>query len=342
MSDIFTIFNFLHILMSDNYNHIESSQYTIKKSIDCCGIGLNSGCSVRMFLKPAPVDSGIVFVRKDLPGSPVVAARVANVVDTTLATSIASGNVVVSTVEHLLAAFRGFGIDNVAVELESNEVPIMDGSAAPFMRLLSKCGRQRQQSSRYFIRITKKVAFKEKGKSICVEPHNGFKISGRVDFPDTLIGEQEYSFEFTYENFKNKIARARTFGFVEEVEQLWDHNRAFGANLDNVIALHWDRQSVLNESGLRFTDEFVRHKLLDIIGDLSLLGHPVLAHVSADCSGHLLHLQFMQKLLASRDCWDLVSFGNKKLSSEKERLPLFSPCKEPVSLFPAIATVMAS
>ena len=287
---------------------MEPHQYTLKRSVSCCGVGLHTGRTVNLMIKPAAENSGICFYRCDLDSRPAIPARMEQIVDTTLATTIGNGDARISTTEHLLAALRGAGIDNVDIEIDSHEVPIMDGSAAPFVHLLKRGGRRKQRALREVLRITKPISFTQGEKSICIEPYDGFKISGRIKFDDDLINEQSYSVEITRERFTREIARARTFGFVEQVEQLWANGLALGGTLENVIAIHWDRCSILNEEGLRFDDEFIRHKVLDLVGDLALLGCPVLGHVIADRSGHSLHQGLMQTIVDNPDCWEYVKF----------------------------------
>lgn len=290
---------------------IEPHQYTLKRTVSCCGVGLHTGRTVNLTIKPAPANSGIQFVRSDLIERPFIPARVEKVVDTTLATTIGDGHHKVSTTEHLLAALRGAGIDNAIIDLDSHEVPIMDGSAGPFLHLLKSAGRQQQQALRKILRITRPLEYSIEGKSIRIEPYDGFKVTGRICFDDELISEQRYSVEVTRERFGKEIASARTFGFVEQVEYLWQNGLALGGTLDNVIAIHWDRRSILNEDGLRFDDEFIRHKVLDVIGDIALLGSPVLGHIIADRSGHSLHLGLMQTIIEHPDCWEYVTYRKK-------------------------------
>ncbi|GAB4344554.1 MAG: UDP-3-O-acyl-N-acetylglucosamine deacetylase [Desulfobulbaceae bacterium] len=295
---------------------IEPHQYTLKKSVSCCGVGLHAGRTVNLTIKPAPPNTGIRFYRADLDSDQVVPARMDRVVDTTLATTLGNGKAKVATTEHLLAALHGFGIDNAEIELDSYEVPIMDGSAGPFLHLLTKGGRKRQRALRRVLRITSPVSYTEGDKSIRIEPYEGFKVTGRIEFDNDLIGDQVYSIELTKEKFRKEIAMARTFGFVEQVENLWANGLALGGTLESVIAIHWDRNSILNEDGLRFDDEFVRHKVLDLIGDLALLGSPVMGHVIADRSGHSLHLGLMKAIADNPDCWEYVKFkknGNSML-----------------------------
>jgi UDP-3-O-[3-hydroxymyristoyl] N-acetylglucosamine deacetylase len=292
-------------------SQIEPHQFTIKRAVSCCGVGLHTGRTVNLTINPAPANTGIQFVRSDIPTRPVIPARAERVVDTRLATTIGDGRNMVSTTEHLMAALRAIGVDNAVIDLDSHETPIMDGSAGPFVRLLKTAGLQRQQALRKILRITRPLRFTEGDKSICIEPYDGFKVSGRIHFDDDLIKEQRYSVEVTPERFTKEIAFARTFGFVEQVEQLWQNGLALGGTLDNVIAIHWNRRSILNEDGLRFDDEFIRHKVLDVIGDMALLGSPLLGHVIADRSGHSLHLGLMKKIIDNPHCWEYVTFQQR-------------------------------
>ncbi len=316
-------------------SHIEPHQYTLRRSVSCCGIGLHTGRPVTMTLKPASANSGITFFRSDLPADRVVPAHMDKVVDTTLATTIGEGTAKISTTEHLLAALRASGIDNVNIDIDAHEVPIMDGSAGPFVHLLQRGGRKQQRALRRILRITSPLTVTDGEKSIRIEPYNGFKVTGHICFGDDVIREQSYSVEVTPERFSSEIARARTFGFVEQVEQLWRNGLALGGNLNNVIAIHWDGRSILNEEGLRFDDEFVRHKVLDLIGDMALLGGPVLGHVIADRSGHGLHLDLMQSIVDNPQCWEYVKFQKKGnvirrrtihgTRTRPKQLPLFFP-----------------
>jgi len=287
---------------------IEPHQYTLKRAVSCCGVGLHAGRTVNLTIKPAAANSGIRFVRSDIETNQTIPAHMKQVVDTRLATTLGNGDAKVATTEHLLAALRGLGIDNAEIELDSYEVPIMDGSAGPFIHLLTKGGRKKQRALRKVLRITKPVFYSEGDKTIRIEPYDGFKVTGRIAFDNDLIGDQVYSIEVTQDRFRKEIAHARTFGFVEQVENLWANGLALGGTLESVIAIHWDRRSVLNEDGLRFDDEFVRHKVLDLIGDLTLLGSPIMGHVIAERSGHSLHLGLMESIAANPDCWEYVQF----------------------------------
>ena len=321
---------------------IEPNQYTVKRAVSCCGVGLHTGRTVNLTINPAPENTGIQFVRSDIPGRPIIAARVERVVDTTLATTIGEGTSRISTTEHLLAALRAYGIDNALLDIDSHETPIMDGSAGPFIRLLKTAGRQRQQALRKILRITKPISFTDGEKFIRVEPFDGFKVSGRIQFDDALINEQRYSVVVTRDRFIKEIAFARTFGFVEQVEQLWQNGLALGGTLDNVIAIHWNRQSILNEDGLRFDDEFIRHKVLDVIGDMALLGSPLMGHVIADRSGHGLHLGLMKNIIENPQCWEYVTLEKQGSSllrhvvqstqqSGNRFAPFFAPVAEGMS-----------
>lgn len=285
---------------------VDPYQYTLKRTVSCCGVGLHSGRTVNLTIKPAPVDNGIRFFRSDLaPGKPIK-ALMDKVVDTRLATTIGEDRCTVSTTEHLMAALRGYGIDNADIELDAGEVPIMDGSAEPFFILIKTTGKQRQTGLRKVLRITSPISYVENDKRISISPYDGFKITGEIEFDDTLIKTQRYSINLYADKFGKEIARARTFGYVEQVEELWANGLALGGTLDNVIAIHWNRKSILNEDGLRFENEFIRHKVLDLLGDIALLGCPVLGHIEAYKAGHTQHLGLMQAIAANPDCWELI------------------------------------
>ncbi len=316
---------------------LEPHQYTLRKSVSCCGVGLHSGRTANLTIKPAPVDSGIRFFRTDLGNKDYIRAHMDKVVDTRLATTIGSDSFNISTTEHLLAALNSNGIDNVDIELDSSEVPIMDGSADPFIKILKHAGKQKQDGLRKVLKITKPIIFRDGDSRITASPYNGFKVTGEINFDDTLIQTQKYSIDIDQERFSREIARARTFGYVEQVEELWANGLALGGTLENVIAIHWNRKSILNEDGLRYKDEFIRHKVLDIVGDLTLLGCPMLAHVSAYKSGHTQHLGFMEAIADSPDCWELIELGqngthavldkfmNRRMPATAFMMPFFRP-----------------
>ncbi|MGB3212004.1 MAG: UDP-3-O-acyl-N-acetylglucosamine deacetylase [Desulforhopalus sp.] len=285
---------------------IDPYQYTLRNSVSCCGVGLHSGRTVNLSLKPAPINSGIRFFRADIPTGNHIQAYMDRVVDTQLATTIGNEHFRISTTEHLLAALQGFGIDNADVELDSSEIPIMDGSAGPFFNLLKTTGKTRQNGLRKVLRITKPISYSDGDKLLSISPYNGFKVTGEICFDDILIKKQKYTFNLVADRFGDEIARARTFGYVEQVEELWANGLALGSSLENVIAIHWNRKSVLNEDGLRYDDEFIRHKVLDLVGDLALLGCPILGHVKAYKAGHTQHLGLMQAIAASPECWEIV------------------------------------
>lgn len=285
---------------------VDPYQYTLKKSVSCCGVGLHSGRTVNLTIKPASIDSGIRFFRSDLaPGKPIK-ALMNKVVDTRLATTIGEDSCTVSTTEHLMAALRGYGVDNADIELDAGEVPIMDGSAEPFFMMIKKTGKKRQSGLRKVLRITKPIHYTEGDKRVSITPYDGLKVTGEIEFDDTFIKTQKYSINLYADKFDKEIARARTFGYVEQVEELWANGLALGGTLENVIAIHWNRKSILNEDGLRFENEFIRHKVLDLIGDIALLGCPVLGHIEAYKAGHTQHLGFMQAIAKRPDCWELI------------------------------------
>ena len=298
---------------------LKPHQYTLKHAVSCSGIGLHSGKAVHLTINPAAENTGICFYRSDLGKKNAIPARMEQIVDTRLATTIGNGTDRVSTTEHLMAALHSAGIDNAEIDIDSPEVPIMDGSAGPFVHLLKTGGKKKQRALRKVLRITKPISFFSGDKSITIEPYDGFKITGSISFDDDLISEQSYSLDLTQERFDNEIAQARTFGFVEQVEELWRNGLALGGTLKNVIAIHWDRRSVLNEEGLRFQDEFIRHKVLDLIGDLALLGSPVFGHVIADRSGHALHHGLMQAIVNAPDSWEYVTLRKQEVKSKSTR-----------------------
>lgn len=321
---------------------IDPYQYTINHPVSCCGVGLHSGRTVHLNIKPAGVDSGIRFFRTDMGGDTPLLASCENVVDTRLATTLGNEFFTVSTTEHLLAAFKGHGVDNADIEIDGAEVPIMDGSAAPFLKLLHRSGRKIQPRFRKILRVTKPVTFTDGDKYVKISPYPGFKVTGEIQFDDSLIERQKFSFDLFTGGFGREVAKARTFGYVEEVEELWANGMALGGSLANVIAIHWDRKSVLNEDGLRYDNEFIRHKVLDLLGDLTLMGYPLLGHVEAYKAGHSQHLGLMRAILSSPGSWELLDLnldGRKEAAqppvtgSDIHRLPkkpVLSKEREPV------------
>ncbi|PKN77022.1 MAG: UDP-3-O-[3-hydroxymyristoyl] N-acetylglucosamine deacetylase [Deltaproteobacteria bacterium HGW-Deltaproteobacteria-10] len=299
-------------------------QRTLKKEIICSSIGLHTGRKVNMHIKPATVDTGIVFVRKDLPGACLITAIYDNVSDTTLATSLGTDGVTVATVEHLLSAFSGMGVDNAVVELDSFEVPIMDGSALPFVNMLKEVGTDIQGKTKKLLVIKKPVSVKEGDANAVLLPCDEFKISYEIDFKHVAIGRQSYSMIFSDEKFENDICAARTFGFLNEVEYMQAKGLALGGSLKNAIVL--DDQKIINKEGLRFPDEFVRHKILDAIGDLFLLGMPIIGHFVAYKSGHRLNNLLLKELMLKADCWEIVDYFDKEETVRKRpslKIPSF-------------------
>ena len=279
-------------------------QNTFKNEVLIRGIGLHSGRTINMRLKPAPRDTGIVFVRKDKK-SVEVNASVNSVADTTFATNLAFDGARVGTVEHLLSALAGLNIDNLCVELDGPEVPIMDGSALYFTHKILEVGIARQAKKVSCIRILKPIVITEGHCQIAVVPYEGTKISCSVNYNHPLFEEQKLSIDVTGINFIKEIAPARTFGFLRDVRMLRLNGLAKGGSLDNAIVV--GENGVLNKGELRFKDEFVRHKILDIIGDFSLLGYPVYGHIIAHRPGHSLNVKFLRKLLLSADSWEIIS-----------------------------------
>jgi len=282
-------------------------QHTIKHPIRIAGVGLHNGRRVTLHLKPAPENAGISFVRTDEEtGRTVIPAFMANVSDTRLATTLTRQQASVATVEHLLGAFSGMEIDNACIEIDGAEVPILDGSAELFVQMLRRAGRQRQKAPRRIIRIREKISFGDGDRSVTVLPYDGCKLTCEIDFPHEVISNQRYTVSLTPEIFAREIAPARTFGFLEEIEQLRQSGLALGGSLENAVVVS-RFGGVLNEGGLRFVDEFVRHKVLDLIGDLALLGCPIQGHVIARKSGHQQHFRFMQQLAEAGHAWDYVN-----------------------------------
>ncbi|MBI4775311.1 MAG: UDP-3-O-acyl-N-acetylglucosamine deacetylase [Deltaproteobacteria bacterium] len=272
-------------------------QRTIRREIGCTGVGLHTGERIALKLKPADPDSGIRFVRADLDSRPEIPACLECVADTRLATTLAEGGNRISTVEHLLAALRGMGVDNATVDVDGPEVPIMDGSAGPFVALISDAGVREQNCPRNFIIIEKPISVHDGEKSVAIAPSNGFEIKYTIDFDHPLLRRQSLSMSISKRTFQKKICRARTFGFLKEVEYLWNNGLALGGSLENAVVI--DDSRILNEGGLRYPDEFVRHKILDFIGDVSLLGLPLLGACTVYKSGHALNHSLIRRLCDS-------------------------------------------
>jgi len=277
-------------------------QRTVAKTVSCSGVGLHSGKKVNLSIKPAPVNHGIKFKRTDLPDSPNISAHFNMIVDTSLATVIGNDGAIVSTIEHLMAVFAGLSIDNAQVELDAYEVPVMDGSAGPFTQLITSSGIKTQDAPRYFFVIKSPIELEEDGKSFGVYPALNFKITYVIEYEHPLIQRQSYSLELTDRVFEHEISRARTFGFLHEVEYMKRYGLAHGGSLDNAVVI--DKNDILNEDGLRYQDEFVRHKILDCIGDFALLGMPILGHAVVSKSGHTFNHAFLKKFFAQKNSWE--------------------------------------
>src|ERR1700730_5135004 len=284
------------------------NQRTLKNSIRATGVGLHTGKKVLMTLRPALPDTGIVFRRTDLDVPVDIKARAENVGDTMMGTTLHTGDVKVSTVEHLLSALAGLGVDNALVELSAGEVPIMDGSAGPFVFLLQSAGIEEQAAPKRFIRVLKTVQVKDGDKWARFDPFEGFKVNFEIEFDHPVFKRrlQRASMDFSTTSFLKEISRARTFGFMRDLETLRAHNLALGGTLENAIVL--DDVGVMNEDGLRYEDEFVKHKILDAIGDLYLLGHSLIGEFSGHKSGHGLNNRLLRALLADQHAWEEVVF----------------------------------
>ena len=297
-------------------------QRTLKDETSCTGIGLHSGYPVNLTIKPAPADTGITFIRKDVPSQPSIKATFENVVDTRLSTTLGSNGLRVSTVEHLMAAFFGLGIDNARVELDGPEVPIMDGSAGPFIFLLRSAGIREQKSPKRFVVIKRPLEIREGGSSVRITPSKELKISFSIDFNHPLLRDQSFDLKFSGKDFVKEISRARTFGFLRDVQTLRENGLALGGSLDNAIVI--DDFRILNEDGLRYKDEFVRHKILDFIGDLAMLGCPVIGHFVVTKSGHALNHLLLKKLTQSKKTWENLTITSpNQVAEERFTVPVF-------------------
>ncbi len=280
-------------------------QRTLKNEVSCQSIGLHSGRKVRMTIRPADIDEGVVLVRKDLSGDNRIKADFENVRDTTLATTIGLNGVTVSTVEHLLSAFCGMGVDNAIVEVDAPEVPIMDGSSLPFVNMLKDVGTKTQGKCKKLLVIKKDVSVSDGSGTAMLLPAHEFKITYGIDFQHPLIGQQLHEMTFSDIVYERDICAARTFGFLKDVEYLQAKGLALGGSLKNAVVL--DEQRIINKDGLRCADEFVKHKILDAIGDLSLLGMPIIGHFIASKSGHKLNNILLKELMAHEECWTVVT-----------------------------------
>lgn len=278
-------------------------QTTLAKPIKITGVGLHTGVDVNMTLRPAPENTGYIFVRTDLDNFEIPAS-VEYISHCSYATTLMRRGVVLSTCEHLLSALRGAAVDNCFIDLDSIEIPIMDGSSEDFIDLISKIGIVEQDASRRIFRVLERVAFEQGDRRMSIEPSENYEIDCVIDFPHPFIERQSLHFEFKNGSFGKEIASARTFGFTHEIDMLRKANLALGGSLDNAIVLTPD--GMLNETPLRFDDEFVRHKILDIIGDFALIGMPIKGKITAEKSGHSVHASLMSKLLKAAHAWEIV------------------------------------
>lgn len=281
---------------------IHRKQKTISKPVSCSGIGVHSGKKVNLTIKPAPLNHGIKFVRIDLQGTPEIPALFNSVVDTSLATVIGRNGVIVSTIEHLMASFAGLSIDNAIVELDAYEMPIMDGSASLFTELIKKAVIRELSGPKYCFVIKKPIEVKDNGKSVGAYPSGNFKITCSIEYEHPLINKQSYSIDISDQEFENEISKARTFGFLQDFEVMKQHGLARGGSLENAVVI--DKNDVLNKDGLRYDDEFVRHKVLDCMGDFSLLGMPILGHIVTHKSGHAFNHIFLREFFEQKDSWE--------------------------------------
>ncbi|MEX2524690.1 MAG: UDP-3-O-acyl-N-acetylglucosamine deacetylase [Gammaproteobacteria bacterium] len=286
-------------------------QRTLKNVIRATGVGLHTGKKIYLTLRPAPANNGIIFRRVDLDPVVEIPACPDNVGDTTLSTTLIQDGVRISTVEHLLSALAGFGIDNAYIDLSADEVPIMDGSAGPFVFLIQSAGIIEQNKPKQFLRIKQQVVMEEGDKWARFDPFDGFKVGFTIEFNHPVFDERVCNAEidFATTSFVKEVSRARTFGFMRDVELLRQNNLALGGSLDNAVVV--DDYRVLNEDGLRYEDECVKHKILDAIGDLYLLGYSLIGSFAGYKSGHELNNKLLKKLLERKDAWELVSFENE-------------------------------
>lgn len=299
-------------------------QRTLKNAIRATGVGLHTGQKIYLTLLPAPVDAGIVFRRVDLNPVVEIEAKAGNVGETTLSTTLMNGDVKVSTVEHLLAAMAGLGIDNAIVEVSAAEVPIMDGSAGPFVFLIQSAGIQEQAAAKKFIRIKKPVVVQDGDKIASFLPFDGFKVTFSIDFDHPVFQGRtlKTSVDFSSTSFVKEVSRARTFGFMHEIEYLRSKGLAKGGSIDNAIVV--DDYRILNEDGLRYEDEFVKHKVLDAIGDLYLLGNSLIGEFKAHKSGHGLNNKSLRQLIAQTDAWEVVTFDDDNAAPIRYMKPLLA------------------
>ena len=291
-------------------------QRTLKTVIRASGVGLHGGVKVNLTLRPAAPDTGIVFRRVDLPEPKDIPAKAVLIGDTRMCSCLEVDGVKVGTIEHLMSALCGLGIDNCWIDLDAPEVPILDGSAAPFVFLIQSAGIEEQNAPKKFIRVTRPIEVRDGDKWARFEPYDGYRLAFSIVFNHPAIDKsaQSVSVDFAEQSYVREVSRARTFGFMQEVEYLRENGLALGGGLENAIVL--DEFRVLNQDGLRYGDEFVKHKILDAVGDLYLLGHPLLAAYSSHKGGHALNNQLARALLERQECWELVSFEQESAAPQ--------------------------
>ena len=289
-------------------------QRTLKHSIEAVGVGLHTGKKIHLVLRPATAGSGVTFRRTDLPKPVSIPAQARYVTDTQLSTTLGIDSIRISTVEHLLAAVAGLGIDNLYVDVDAPEVPIMDGSARPFVFLLQSAGIEEQNVPKKYIRIKKEISVKKGDKWARLKPYEGFKVSFSIDFDHPVFSteQQHAELDFSTTSFVTNISRSRTFGFLQDYEKLRQRGLVLGGSLENAIVI--DDHRVINEEGLRFSDECVKHKILDVVGDLYLLGHSLIGYFEGHKSGHELNNYLLKELLADAEAWEKISFADATTS----------------------------
>jgi UDP-3-O-[3-hydroxymyristoyl] N-acetylglucosamine deacetylase len=287
-------------------------QRTLKSVVRATGVGLHSGAKVEIGLRPAAENTGLVFSRTDIAGAPQARASADTVIDTRLSTCIALGGARISTIEHLMSAFAGLGIDNAYVDVGGPEVPIMDGSAAPFVFLIQSAGIEEQKAAKQFVRVLRSVEVRDGDKWARLEPYHGFRVRFTIEYEHPVFssGQQSVEVDFARTSYIREVSRARTYGFTQDVESMRAQGLALGGSLDNAIVM--DEYRVLNSDGLRYDDEFVKHKILDAIGDLYLLGYPLIGAYSGHKSGHALNNLLLRRLLDESDAYEFVRFGRRQ------------------------------
>ena len=303
-----------------------ANQHTLATPASISGVGLHTGVKVNLRICPARANTGILFRRSDLEGF-VIEAQARNVARVSYATSLMKKGVLISTTEHLLSALAGLEVDNAVVEIDNLELPILDGSARPFVELINQAGLRRLRARRKYVKVIRPVEVVDGMKRLAVYPSEAFQVTYHIAFPHPLIGAQAFEIVPNPSSYAAEIAPARTFGFLEELEMLRKNGLIRGGSLENAIVL--DRTGVINPEGLRFADEFCRHKLLDLIGDFSLLGHPLLGRVVAERAGHAMHAQLVARLLRERQAWKLVSMPEAAAQPASDPVPVFATSEAP-------------